>query len=109
MRFARNSTASGLSVSRESGGAFWSSLELLCEDYRPREQTIDSVRASAQARRDRIPGLTCRGIAAVMMLDDLRVPREFVLEVCEYSSELELLRSVQRTRALIHSHSGAAC
>lgn len=104
MEFARRSVASGQATSMESGGSFWSSMESYCEDSANIPVTIDSVRRSKAARREVIPGLKWVGCVAMLQIDDLRVPREYVQQICGFKTELDLLRAVQTARRLIAEH-----
>ncbi len=103
MKFASRSVESGQTTSVESGGSFWSGLESSCEDVAI-EVTIDSVRRSKAARRETIPGLKWIGCVAMLQVDDLRVPREYVQKICGFERELDLLRAIQATRRLIAEH-----
>jgi len=101
MKFARRSVASGQATSIESGGSFWSGLESFCEDSTAVPITIDSVRRSKAARRDVITGLKWVGCVATLQVDDLRVPHEYVRQICGFNRELDLLRTIQATRRII--------
>lgn len=104
MKFASRSLESGQATAVESGGAFWSGLESSCEDSANIPVTVDSVRRSKAARREVIPGLKWIGCVAMLQVDDLRVPHEYVQKICGFKRELDLLREIQTTRRLIAEH-----